>query len=49
MTGHITDVDVVAARLDGDAVVTALVDKVCELNVPGVDGIFRLWIRSIAT
>ena len=49
MASHIADVDVVAARFDGDAVVTALVDEVRELDIPGVDGIFGLRIRLIAT
>lgn len=42
--GNILDVDVVGAGLDSDAVISALVDEVGELDVGSVHGI---WIRVL--
>lgn len=39
VTGDVADVDVVGSRLDGDAVIAALVDKICQLDVVHVHGV----------
>lgn len=47
MAGDVADVDVVTARFDSDAIITTLVDEICELDVAGVDGIFTTPARLI--